>query len=145
MLMLDLPQTWCALRCRVKSSCSGPGDMCVCSVLCTDFYFQVCQARRRYTILFTGALVNQLIQRLIKYPDYPQPPKGGTSATVQFTRISLIRPSCSSHRLEARYSDRHGHGTQDTIFLRALMGKYYALLRMRPLSISCAEGFLLIS
>jgi hypothetical protein len=39
-LIHDLPQTWCVLRCRVKSSCSGPGDMCVCSVLSTDFTFK---------------------------------------------------------------------------------------------------------
>jgi hypothetical protein len=36
-LIHDLPQTRCVLRCRVKSSCSEPGDMCVCSVLSTDF------------------------------------------------------------------------------------------------------------
>jgi hypothetical protein len=29
--------------------------------------------------------------------------------------------------------------------LRVLMGKCYALLRMRPHSISCAEGFVVIS
>jgi hypothetical protein len=29
--------------------------------------------------------------------------------------------------------------------LRVLMGKCYALLRLRPLSISCAEGFAVIS
>jgi hypothetical protein len=102
-----LPQTRCVLRCRVKSSCSEPGDMCVCSVLSTNLYFQVRQARRLYTRLLTGALVNQLILRLIKRPDYPKPSKRGTPATVQFTRMTLIRPSCSSHRLEAGYSDTH--------------------------------------
>jgi hypothetical protein len=107
-LIHDLTQTWCVLRCRIKSSCSGPGDMCVCSVLSTDFYFQACQSRRRYTRLLTGALVNQLILRLIKSPDYPQPPKRGTPATVQFLRMTLILPSCSSHRLEAGYSDTEG-------------------------------------
>jgi hypothetical protein len=104
-LIHDLPQTRCVLRCRVKSSCSESGDMCVCSVLSTDFYFQVRQAGRRYTRLRTGALVNQLILRLIKCPDYPQPPIRGTPATVQFTRMTMIRPSCSSHRLEVGYSD----------------------------------------
>jgi hypothetical protein len=82
--------------------------MCVCSVLSTDFYFQVHQARRPYTRLLTGALVNQLILRLIKCPDYPQPPKRGTPATMQFTRLTLIRPSSSSHRLEVGYSDIQG-------------------------------------
>jgi hypothetical protein len=104
-LIHDLPQTRCVLRCRVISSCSGPGDMFVCSVLSADLYFQVRQARRRYTRLLTGALVNQLILGLIKCPDCPQPPKRGTPATVQFTRMTLIRPSCSSHRLEVGYSD----------------------------------------
>jgi hypothetical protein len=79
--------------------------MCVCSVLTTDIYFQVRQARRRYTRLLTEALVNQLILRLSKCPDYPQPPKRGSPATVQFTRMTLIRPSCSSHRLEVGSSD----------------------------------------
>jgi hypothetical protein len=60
--------------------------MCVCSVLSTDLYFQVRQARRRYTRLLTGALVNQLILRLIKCLDYPQPPKRGTPATVQLIK-----------------------------------------------------------
>jgi hypothetical protein len=77
------------------------------SVLSTDLYFQVRQARRRYTRLLTGALVNQLILRLIKCPDYPQSPKRRTPATMQFTRMTLIRPSCSSHRLEVGYSDTH--------------------------------------
>jgi hypothetical protein len=71
------------------------------------FYFQVRQARRRCTRLLTGALVNQLILRLIKCPEYPQPPKRGTPATVQFTRMTLIRPPCSSHRLAAGHSDTH--------------------------------------
>jgi hypothetical protein len=105
-LIHDLPQTRCVLRCRVKSSCSEPSDMCVYSVLSTDLCFQVRQARRRYTRVLTEALVNQLILRLIKCPDYPQPPKRGTPATVQFTRMTLIHPSCSSHRLEVRCSDR---------------------------------------
>jgi hypothetical protein len=39
-LINDLPQTWCVLRCRVKSSCSGPDDMCASSVLGTDFTFK---------------------------------------------------------------------------------------------------------
>jgi hypothetical protein len=39
-LIHDLPQTRCILRCRVKSSCSEPGGMCVCSVLSTDFTFK---------------------------------------------------------------------------------------------------------
>jgi hypothetical protein len=39
-LIHDLPQTRCVLRCRVKSSCSEPGDMCVCYVLSTDFTFK---------------------------------------------------------------------------------------------------------
>jgi hypothetical protein len=69
------------------------------------FYFQVRQARRRYNKLLTEALVNQLTLRLIKCPDYPQPPKRGTPATVQFTRMKLIRPPCSSHRLAAGLSD----------------------------------------
>jgi hypothetical protein len=38
-LIHDLPQTRCILRCRVKSSCSEPDEMCVCSVLSTDFTF----------------------------------------------------------------------------------------------------------
>jgi hypothetical protein len=37
------------------------------------------------------------------------------------------------------------HGAQDAISLRVLMGNCYALLRMRPLSISWAEGFVVIS
>jgi hypothetical protein len=56
-LIHDLPQTRCVLRCRTKSSCSERGDMRVCSVLGTDLYFQLHQARRRYTRLLTGALV----------------------------------------------------------------------------------------
>jgi hypothetical protein len=36
-LIHDLPQTRCVLRCRAISSCFEPGDMCVCSVLSTDF------------------------------------------------------------------------------------------------------------
>jgi hypothetical protein len=106
-LIHDLPQNRCVLRSRVKSSCSEPGDMCVCSVLSTDTYFQVHQARRRCTRLLTEALVNQLILRLIKCPDYPQPPKRGTPATVHYTRMTLIRPPCSSHRVIAGYSDTH--------------------------------------
>jgi hypothetical protein len=39
----------------------------------------------------------------------------------------------------------HRHGAQDAISLRVLMGKCYALLRIRPLSISCAEDFVVIS
>jgi hypothetical protein len=39
----------------------------------------------------------------------------------------------------------HEHGAQDAISLRVLMGKCCALLRMRPLSISCAEGSVVIS
>jgi hypothetical protein len=104
-LIQDLPQTRCILHCRVKSSSSEPGDVCVCSVLSNDLYFQVSQARRRYTRLLTGALVNQLILLLIKCPDYPQPPKRSTPAAVQFTRMTLIRSSCSSHLLEVGYSD----------------------------------------
>jgi hypothetical protein len=104
-LIRDLPQTRCVLRCRVKSSCSETGDMCVCSVLSTDLYFQVRKACRRYTRLLAEALVNQLLLRLIILPDYPQPPKRGTPATMQFTRMTLIRPSCSSHRLEVGYFD----------------------------------------
>jgi hypothetical protein len=71
-LIKYLPQTRCVLRCRVESSCLNQ-VICVCSVLSTD-HFQVRQARRRYTRLLTGALVHQLILRLIKCPDYPQPP-----------------------------------------------------------------------
>jgi hypothetical protein len=48
-LIHDFPQTRCVLRCRVKFSCSRPGDICVYSVLCTDLYFQGRQANRRYT------------------------------------------------------------------------------------------------
>jgi hypothetical protein len=59
-LIHDLPQTRCVLPCLVKSSCSEPGDMCVCFVLSADLYYQVRQACRRYTSLLTGALVNQL-------------------------------------------------------------------------------------
>jgi hypothetical protein len=86
--------------------------VCVCSVLSADLYFQVHQARRRYTRLLTGELVNQLILRLIKCPDYPQPPKRGTPATMQFTRMTLIRPSCSSHRLEVGDSDKSATGIE---------------------------------
>jgi hypothetical protein len=117
-LIHDLPQTRCVLHCRVKSSCSEPGDICVCSVLSTDLYFQVRQAHRRYTRLLTGALVNQLILRLIKCLDYPQPPKRGIPATMHFTRMTLIRPSCSSHRLEVGYSD-----TRYLSFVRARAGE----------------------
>jgi hypothetical protein len=39
-------------------------------------------------------------------------------------------------------SRRHRHGANDAISLRVLMGKSYALLRMRTLSISNAEGSL---
>jgi hypothetical protein len=42
-------------------------------------------------------------------------------------------------------SRRHRHGLRDAFSLRVLMGKCYALLRMRTLSISFAEGFLVIS
>jgi hypothetical protein len=98
MLIHDLPQTRCVLRCRVKLSFSEPGNMCVCYVLSADLYTQV---RRRYTRLLTEALVNQLILRLIKCPDYPQPPKRGTSETVHYIRMTLLRLPCSSHRLIA--------------------------------------------
>jgi hypothetical protein len=82
-----------------------------------QFYFQVRQARWRYTRLLTEALVNQLIMRLIKCPDYPQPPKRGTPATVQFARMTLIRPSCSSYRLEVGYSDNWSLVTFDATIL----------------------------
>jgi hypothetical protein len=124
-LIHDLPQTRCVLRCRVKSSCSEPDDMCVCSVLSTDLYFQVRQARRRYTRLRTAALINQLKLRLIKCPDYPQPPIRGTPATMQFTRMTLSRPSCSSHRLEVGYSDNVGTKSGLITFLPTFrMGSY---------------------
>jgi hypothetical protein len=42
-------------------------------------------------------------------------------------------------------SGRYRHGFQDAISLRCLMGKCYALLRMRTLSISYAEGLRVIS
>jgi hypothetical protein len=48
----------------------------------------------------------------------------------------------------AKFMESHediDHGAQDEISLRALMGKCYALLRMRPLSISCAEDFVVVS
>jgi hypothetical protein len=73
-----------------------------------QFYFQVRQDRWRYTRLLPEALVKQLILRLIKCPDYPQPPKRRTPATVHYTRMTLIRPPCSSHRLSAGYSDTRG-------------------------------------
>jgi hypothetical protein len=53
---------------------------------------------------------------------------------------------CSGHDGEVHeVSQGHRHGAKDAIYLGALMGKFYALLRMRPLSIYCAEGFLVIS
>jgi hypothetical protein len=39
-LIHDLPQTRYVLRCRVKSSCSGPGDLYACPVLSTSFTFK---------------------------------------------------------------------------------------------------------
>jgi hypothetical protein len=42
-------------------------------------------------------------------------------------------------------SIRHRRGAQDAVSLRVLMGKCYALLRMITLSISYAEGFIVIS
>jgi hypothetical protein len=81
-LIHDLPQTRCVLRCRVKSICSEPGHMCVYSVLSTDIYFQVRQARRRYTRLRTAALVNQLILRLIKCPNYPRETRHPSNSAV---------------------------------------------------------------
>jgi hypothetical protein len=44
-----------------------------------------------------------------------------------------------------RVSRGHIHGPQDAISLRVLMGKCYALLRIRLLSIAFAEGFVVIS
>jgi hypothetical protein len=50
---------------------------------------------------------------------------------------------CSGHGGEVHGVSRgHRHGAQDAISLRILMGKCYALLRMNPLSISCAKGLL---
>jgi hypothetical protein len=79
------------------------------------FFFQARQARRRCNKLLTGALVNQFILRLIKCPDYPQPPKRGTPATLHFTRMTLIRPPCSSHRFAAGYSDSRALRSQSAI------------------------------
>jgi hypothetical protein len=39
------------------------------------------------------------------------------------------------------HDDTRRHSAQDAISLRILMGKCYAFLRMRPLSISNAEDF----
>jgi hypothetical protein len=53
---------------------------------------------------------------------------------------------CSGHGGEVHGVSRgHKHGAQDAISLRVLIGKCYALLRMKTLSISCAEGFVVIS
>jgi hypothetical protein len=53
---------------------------------------------------------------------------------------------CYGHGSEVHGVERgHRRGARDAISLRVLMGKCYALLRMRPLSISCAEGFVVFS
>jgi hypothetical protein len=52
---------------------------------------------------------------------------------------------CPGHGGEVHGVSRvRRHGAQDAFSLRDLMGKCYALLRMRPLSLSCAEGFVVI-
>jgi hypothetical protein len=55
-LIHDLPQTRFVLRCRVKSSCSDPGDMCVCSVISTDFTFKSAKP--------VGVIIDSLLRRL---------------------------------------------------------------------------------
>jgi hypothetical protein len=53
---------------------------------------------------------------------------------------------CSGHGGEVHGVARgHRRGARDAISLRVLMGKCYALLRMRPLSISWAECSVVIS
>jgi hypothetical protein len=55
-LIHDLLQTRCVLRCQVKSSCSEPGDMCVCSVLSTDFTLKSAKP--------VGAILDYSLRRL---------------------------------------------------------------------------------
>jgi hypothetical protein len=68
------------------------------------------------------------------------PVERGHLGTILSFGCGCSGDGCEVHGVSRRYR----HGAQDAISLRVLMRKCYVLLSMRPLSISYAEGFLVI-